>query len=157
MPEISVIDFERHNLRNDAIGGYQRETDRLYMNSKYDTKEKILKFVNRQKGTFANTTEYAPYLHELGHKYYEDCIKTLAKTQNITYNRAKLIIDARIEKYVHENNNCNRTLEDTVSFYAKDGFLNHFYTEIVAECFSVKNSNAYADGLLKQIEGDEVK
>ena len=32
-------------VRNDAIGGNQRETDRLYINSKYDTKEKILKFV----------------------------------------------------------------------------------------------------------------
>ncbi|MFQ9195254.1 MAG: minor capsid protein [Candidatus Gastranaerophilaceae bacterium] len=157
LPEIAVIDFERHNLRNDAIGGYQRETDRLYINSKYDTKEKILKFVNKQKGKFANTTEYAPYLHELGHKYYEDCIKTLAKTQNITYNRAKLIIDARIEKYVHENNNYNQTLLNSVSAYADDGFGKNNYTETVAECFSIRAINAYADGLLKQIEGDEVK
>ena len=27
---------------------------------------------------FANNTEYAPYLHEFGHKHYEDTVKNLA-------------------------------------------------------------------------------
>lgn len=51
------------------------------MNSKYNTKEKILDFVNGKVGWFANTTEKAPFLHELGHKYYEDCVKSLAKQE----------------------------------------------------------------------------
>ena len=37
----------------------------------------ILGYINRTKGEFANNTEYAPYLHELGHRFYYDSIKGL--------------------------------------------------------------------------------
>ena len=73
LPQIAIIDFDKHGLGTDAIGGYDKNTGILYINSKYNTIEKIKKYVTAQEGQFANTTEYAPLLHELGHKYYYDC------------------------------------------------------------------------------------
>jgi len=77
----AVVDFDRHNINSNAIGGYDRNTGILYINSKYDTPEKVLGFVNQTQGMFANNTQYAPILHELGHKYYYDSINKLAISQ----------------------------------------------------------------------------
>ena len=93
MPPVAVVDFNKHNINPNAIGGYDKNTGIMYFNSRYDTKEKILDFVNKSKGRFANTTEYAPFLHELGHKYYEDSIKRLAdcpKTKKILVKRQRM-------------------------------------------------------------------
>ena len=95
MPTIAIVDFEKHSLNVNAIGGYHSESGTLYINSKYDTPQKILDFINKVRGRFANTTEYAPYLHELGHKYYEDCINAIVKSQEIKYD---LIFDSYKEK-----------------------------------------------------------
>ena len=74
-----MINFDKHNFGVDAIGGYDRNTGVLFLNSKYDTVEKIIRFVTEQNGMFANSTVYAPIMHELGHKYYYDNIKLIAK------------------------------------------------------------------------------
>ena len=71
-PKIAVVDFDNHKISASAIGGYDSKSGVLYINSKYDTKIKIIEYVTRQKGYFANKTESAPFLHELGHKYYYD-------------------------------------------------------------------------------------
>lgn len=148
IPTIAVVDFEKHGLNADAIGGYHKISGVLYINSKYDTPKKILDFVNKVQGQFANTTEYAPYLHELGHKYYEDCIKYLAKTMDVPYNKAKDIIDSRIYAYVHEMLLNGESLAETLSEYASAGYSRHGYTEVIAESFSVRDSNNIAIEIL---------
>lgn len=50
MPQIAVVDFEKHGLNNNAIGGYLQSPGMLFINSKYDTKQKILEFINKNKG-----------------------------------------------------------------------------------------------------------
>ena len=55
-----------------AVGNFSHplQTNTMYINSKYNTKEKMLKYLSETEGFFANTTVYAPIKHELGHKYY---------------------------------------------------------------------------------------
>ena len=157
IPPIAVIDFDKHNMNpkgKEAIGGYKKETGFMYINMKFDTTEKILEYVNRSEGYFANKTEYAPFLHELGHKYYEDSIKRLAISENMSYNDVKKKIDRKIYDYI-ESNGGDFFAEENLSGYANhkgwrvgsDG-----YTEIIAECFSVRNDNLIAKEILSLLE-----
>ncbi|MEE0265517.1 MAG: phage minor capsid protein [Acutalibacteraceae bacterium] len=156
LPQIAVIDFDKHGFGMDAIGGYDKNTGILYLNSKYNTREKIKTYVTAQMGQFANNTEYAPLLHELGHKYYYDCIKVLAKTHNIEYNEAKKIIDSRIYDYIHERNIDGRLLVNNISIYAASGYKDNNFTEVVAECFTVKNKEVASDILDLTEKGDKI-
>lgn len=153
MPSIAVVDFNKHKLNAYAIGGYDKNTGIMYINSRYDTTEKVLAFVNSSRGRFANTTEYAPILHELGHKYYEDCIKRLAISENMSYNKAKKKIDKSIYKYI-EDNGGDFFLETTLSTYAQVGYAKNSFTEITAECFSVRDENATAKDILSLLGVD---
>jgi hypothetical protein len=151
MPKIAVVDFNKYGINPRAIGGYQSSSGIFYMNSKYNTKEKILDFVNGKEGWFANTTEKAPFLHELGHKYYEDCVKSLANARNISYDEAKKSIDKQIYNFIQENLPKEEGLEDKLSGYALKGYKDLAYTEIIAESVTVKNSNVFAEKLLDAI------
>lgn len=144
LPKVAVIDFEKNNFGIDAIGGYDKSTGILYINSKYDTASKIISYVNKQKDMFANKTEFAPLLHELGHKYYYDSIKNLAKVKNIEYNRAKNIIDEKILSYI-QNKGVSKNLDTLISEYAQSGYDRHKYTEIVAEVFTVPEKELASD------------
>ena len=150
MPPIAVVDFEKQGLNANAIGGYHEHTGILLINSKYDTKQKILDFVNKSRGYFANTTVYAPYLHELGHKYYYDSIKKLASKENISYNKAKRSVDNAIATYI--DNNYKKELKNEVSEYAYIGYVSGQYTEVIAECFSTEYVNILARDIIKEIK-----
>lgn len=143
IPKVAVVDFRQHHLNPNAIAGYDKITDTMYMNSIYDSSEKISEYVNRLPGWFANTTEHAPILHELGHKFYEDCIKRLAISENIGYNESKKKIDRRIFAYVEKQKN-STFVKDKLSLYAHEGWQSGKFTEIIAECFSARTENAVA-------------
>lgn len=143
IPKVAVVDFRQHHLNPNAIAGYDKTTDTMYMNSIYDSSEKISEYVNRLPGWFANTTEHAPILHELGHKFYEDCIKRLAISENIGYNESKKKIDRRIFAYVEKQKN-STFVKDKLSLYAHEGWQSGKFTEIIAECFSARTENAVA-------------
>lgn len=147
LPQIAVVGFNKHNINSNAIGGYDRHTGILYINSKYDTTEKILGFVNQTQGMFANNTQYAPILHELGHKYYYDSINKLAISRGIEYNKAKGIIDHKIYDSLEKNNQFRNV--KNISKYAKTGYETNNYTELVAECFSISDSNTLAMFIIK--------
>ena len=150
MPKVAVVDFDKCGLNVQAIGGYDKETGILYLNSKYNTSGKILDFVNEKAGYFANNTELAPILHELGHKYYEDCVKSLAISENMEYNKAKISIDGKIYDFLHSNN-LGDTLSKEISEYAQLGYDCHNYSEIIAECFSSKNLKDISESILKEL------
>ena len=151
IPKVAVVDFRQHHLNPNAIAGYDKTTDTMYMNSIYDSSEKILEYVNLIPGQFANNTEYAPILHELGHKFYEDCIERLAISENIGYNESRKKIDRRIFDYIEKQDNPDYLL-CFVSGYASDGESSGKFTEIIAECFSVRKKNAAADAILALLE-----
>lgn len=153
LPQVAVVDLKKHSFGVDAIGGYDRTTGILYINSKYNTASKIIAYVNKQKDMFANKTEFAPLLHELGHKYYYDSIKNLAKAKNIEYNKAKKIIDEKILSYI-QGKEIGSDLRKSISDYARLGYKEHNYTEIVAESFTVPE-NEYANNLIKLV-GEEL-
>ena len=111
-----------------------------------------MKYVNETAGMFANKTQYAPILHELGHKYYYDCIKGLAKSKNISYNEAKRLIDHRIYDYI-QNNNIEQSIENSISSYAYKHYTKSNYTELIAECFSVMNDNESAEKFVNNLKG----
>lgn len=154
MPTVAIVDFEKHSLNAEAIGGYYDDGGILFINSKYDTAGKVLQYVNEQRGQFANKTELAPLLHELGHKFYEDSVKALAKAQNIEYNIAKDRIDEKIFDYIHSRNDDGKFVMNSISRYADAGFSNHKYTEIIAECFSVRTTNPIANEIIELLRGD---
>lgn len=151
IPKVAVVDFQKHRLNPNAIAGYDKTTDTMYMNSIYDSSEKILEYVNLIPGQFANNTEYAPILHELGHKFYEDCIERLAISENIGYNESRKKIDRRIFDYIKKQDNPDYLL-CFVSGYVSDGESSGKFTEIIAECFSVRKKNAAADAILALLE-----
>lgn len=154
MPPVAVIDFDKHNINpkgQEVIGRYKKETGFMYINMKYDTTEKILGFVNKSKGYFANKTEYAPFLHELGHKHYEDSIKRLAISQNMSYNDIKSKMDRKIYEYI-ESKGGEFFIETNLSKYAKKGYNKNLFTEVIAECFSVKNDNPITKEILNLLE-----
>lgn len=132
MPTISLVDFEKHGINVNAIGGYHRKSGILFINSKYDTPKKILGFINENKGQFANTTVLSPYLHELGHKKYYDTIDILAKHREISYTEAKKVLDCTIMNCIE---NDSVMLAD-ISDYARKNYLRGNYSEVIAECFA---------------------
>ena len=154
MPTVAVVDFEKNGLNTAAIAGYDRKANTLFVNSKYDTKKKVLEFLSENPGWFADKTEYAPYNHELGHKYYDEIVKSLAKREKMDYNGAKDRVDALIQDYVQKRSQEGVSLHKGLSNYALLGYKEHKYGEILAECFSVRGDNKYADELLKLLGGD---
>ena len=153
MPQIVVVDFEIFNAEADAIGGYDNTNNIMYINSRYNTREKILDYLQRNEGFFASTTVYAPILHELGRKYYYDVIGKNSKQRNISYNEAEQIVRDKIADYVHERNENGYFLKKNLSKYAQDGYNNGKYSEIVAEAFSAFDSNTTAKEIINLIGG----
>lgn len=149
MPKIVVVDFEKQGLKNNAIGGYLQSSGMLFINSKYDTKQKILGFVNAKNGFFANSTENAPFLHELGHKFYYDAIEKLANKDKISYSKAKNRIDYSIYHYI-ESKKDKYFLLNNISEYANTQAV----TEICAEAFSVRENNEIAKTIISLIGDD---
>lgn len=147
IPEVAVVDFA--NINKNAIGGYHRDTGIIYINRKYKTRKEIQQFVNRNNGRFANKTEHAPMLHELGHKFYYDTIKNIEHKNNICYNDAKNMIDRKLQEYL--DSNCKRTLKNDISEYANRGYVVGEYTEVVAESFSVRKNNKYAEDIIRML------
>ena len=150
IPTIAIVDFEKNGLEVTAIGGFDKQTGIVYLNSRFDTVDKTKAFLSKQAGLFASKSEYAPILHEIGHKYYEDTIKRLAKSKKVCYNKAQDIVDSIIAEQVKALPN---DLANLISKYASNGYKQHKYTEIIAECYSAYDSNDYAKMLLDTLEG----
>ncbi len=103
----------------------------------------------KKSGEWSSSHPLHIFRHELGHKYYYDSIKNLAKAKNIEYNKAKKIIDDRIYDYIHERNSDGKFLLNNLSVYSNNGYLKGQYTEVIAEAFSVVENNSIADELTK--------
>ena len=151
LPRTVVLDLKIYNV--DAIGGYYKPTNIMLINSKYNTKKKMLAYLNKNTGYFANTTIYAPILHELGHKYYYDVIEKYSEKENISYNEAEQIIRDTIADYVHKRNENGDFLKKHLSKYAQDGYRQGKYGEIVAEAFSSADKNEISNEIMKLLGG----
>ncbi len=151
LPNIVVINFSLFGI--DAIGGYAKTSNTIFINSKYNTKDKILKFLNKSSGSYANSTIYAPILHELGHKYYYDVIENYSLKRNISYNEAEQIAKDLIADYVHSNSFNRFSLEKNLSKYAQDGYRQGKYVEIIAEAFSAIDTNSTAREIMRIFGG----
>ena len=154
MPKIVVVDFDKYNLNTSAIGGYRKETNTMYINSKYDTTEKIKAYINKTEGYFANNTELAPYLHELGHKQYEDSLVKYAEKNNISVEKARYTVENKLSEYMSEKrkNDINYIINN-LSIYANTGYTDHHYAEIFAECYSMDIKNTSAKEILDILKG----
>jgi SPP1 gp7 family putative phage head morphogenesis protein len=143
MPRVSIINFEKNGLPQNAIGGYQREVNTIFMNSKYDTDAKILKYLKSKEGYFANIESNSPLIHELGHKYHYDLVELIANQKRLSYNNAKEMFDNGIENYILSKSSIpNRFIEDQLSGYAADSYIGiDRVNEIMAEYFSIKGNS----------------
>lgn len=153
MPKFVVIDFDKYGINSNAIGGYMAETDTMYLNSKYDTTEKIKAYINKTRGYFANSTELAPYLHELGHKQYEDSLVRYAEKNNIGVDKARYIVENKLSDYIGEKRKGYlKFIDNVISGYADESYTYHNYSEIFAECYSMENKNIFAKEILGMLK-----
>ena len=72
----------------------------------------------KKSGEWSSAHPLHIFRHELGHKYYYDSIKNLAKVKNIEYNRAKDIIDEKILSYI-QGKEIGSDLRKSISDYAR--------------------------------------
>ena len=148
IPPIVLTNFDKIN--SNAIAGYDPKAKAIFYNIYYDTVEKIEEFINKTPGYCANETVLGPILHELGHKFYYNSIKTLAKKRNMSYNDAKDLFDNAIKESIH-NEGADNNIIDYVSEYAQRNFYKAKYTEVIAECYSVYGQNEFATRLLYKL------
>lgn len=98
-----------------------------------------LQCLSPAKKYFANKTKYAPYLHELGHKFYYDTIKSIAREKQIGYTKAQGITDACIYEYLHEKLLEGKSIGSLLSEYANSGYKAQLHS---IQCLSpAKNGN----------------
>ena len=88
------------------------------------------------------------------HKYYYDSIKSLAISKGIEYNKAKDIVDSKLSDFIRKSNVENNPLfiMKNLSGYAQEGYSRNKITEIIAESFSVRDTNEFANDLIKTLE-----
>jgi hypothetical protein len=143
MPKIVVTDFAKANLNTNAIGGYSRDTNTMYLNSKYKTEKSIKKYLNNPEGWFANKTTDAPYLHELGHKYHYDSIEKLANSRGLSYSNAKQIYESSLDDFLKgKNAGDSGYLQENISGYALYGYEKsgeNRLNEVMAEWFTMRD------------------
>ena len=97
----------------------------------------------------ANKTEFAPYLHEIGHKYFENCVISIAKKHNLSYNQSINLIKSKtsecLKSYLESNPNC---IEKQISEYASLKYGKGKIQELYAECFSIVGNDNELKNLL---------
>lgn len=154
MPKVAIVDFDLNNFEPTAIGGYDKYTDIMYINGKYKTVEDVIKYVNEKMGMFANKTEFAPYLHEIGHKYFEDCVISIAKKHNLSYNQSINLIKSKTSEYLKSYLESNpKCIEKQISWYASSEYKKGKIQELYAECFSIfDNDNELKNLLINAIK-----
>ena len=154
MPKVAIVDFDLNNFDSTAIGGYDKYTDIMYINGKYKTVEDVIKYVNEKMGMFANKTEFAPYLHEIGHKYFEDCVISIAKKHNLSYNQSINLIKSKTSEYLKSYLESNpKCIEKQISRYASSEYKKGKIQELYAECFSIfDNDNELKNLLINAIK-----
>lgn len=143
MPRFIIMDFEKNGINPKAIGGYSKDEDTLYLNSKYDTNNKIEKFLKANKNYFANIDNNSVLLHELGHKYHYYLVEKIAENKNISYNKAKEEFDDGIADFINNNSNFNNDIiKKYISEYAFNSYRGpNRMNEVMAEFFAIKSSD----------------
>lgn len=144
MPDVAIINFEKVGLNPNAIAGYNRDTNIMFINNKYDTEKKIDKYLNKNKGYFASTNSDSHILHELGHKYHYDIIEKIAKTNRLEYNKAKEVFEEPISEYILNNSKLpNQVIEKEISIYAYEKYKGvNRMNEVMAEYFTIRNKDS---------------
>ena len=139
IPQVAIINFDRHGINPKAIAGYNRELDTIFINSKYDTQEKIIKYLTKNEGFFASTSISSPILHELGHKYHYYLIDLIANKRGLNYNEAKKIFNKPILEYMDKMG--AYSIKSQLSVYAYDGYSKGEVNEAMAEFFTLESKD----------------
>lgn len=143
LPKFSIIDFEKIGFPKGDIAGYNKSVDTIFINSKYDADDKIVKCLKYNEGFFSSIEPNSPLLHELGHKYHYDLVELIANQKRLSYNNAKEMFDSGIENYILSKSSIpNRFIENQLSGYAADSYIGvDRVNEIIAEYFSIKGDS----------------
>ena len=129
-----MVDFGKYGTgtgeNTEAIGGYNDELRKIMLNSKFNTAEKILDFV--ESGNFANNEVISVVLHEAGHKYYYDSIRKLVEKSGISKTEAKNKIDQAIEKIIKTQIiQDSRDVQLAISPYAGKGYTKRDFSPLI--------------------------
>ena len=156
IPTVVIADLEER-FKGDIIGGFDKKSGKLFLSSRYDTRDKILSYIKRgNEGNelqFANQTVLAVILHELGHKFYYDTIKKVSRAMDLSYNKSRELVDSVVRNWVNELLLQDKSLDRVLSMYADEGVQDNHMSEVVAEVFSVRKTNMYATELMSRLKG----
>ena len=155
LSQIILVDFGKYGTgtgeNTEAIGGYNDELRKIMLNSKFNTAEKILDFV--ESGNFANNEVISIVLHEAGHKYYYDSIRKLVEKSGISKTEAKNKIDQAIEKIIKTQIiQDSRDVQLAISPYAGKGYTKRDFSEVTAECMVSIKFNDISRSIIDKIE-----
>lgn len=161
IPQIVLVDFEKYNFNKMAIGGHDPNTGIIYINTKYRSEKAILTYLSKNKGFFASTDITSPYLHELGHRYYQVVIEKIAENKEISYNRAKELIEEPINKYILNISKIGyESIDMYISSYAYTKYIHNNREELFAETFTLWNNidenNLLANYIKKVLNDNEI-
>lgn len=161
IPQIVLVDFEKYNFNKMAIGGHDPNTGIIYINTKYRSEKAILTYLSKNKGFFASTDITSPYLHELGHRYYQVVIEKIAENKGISYNRAKELIEEPINKYILNISKIGyESIDMYISSYAYTKYIHNNREELFAETFTLWNNidenNLLANYIKKVLNDNEI-
>lgn len=151
IPQIIITDFKGNGLNKNAIAGYNKVTNQIFINSYFKSSKAVIQYLSKQKGYFASTSKLAPYLHELGHKYHYDLINKIAKKYDVSYNKAKDMLETPIAEYITQNSVRNNDIleKDLGSYYAKVSYTGvNRMNEVMAEYMTVSERDT---GIVKFI------
>ena len=151
-----IADLEER-FKGDIIGGFDKKSGKLFLSSRYDTRDKILAYIKRGNKDgrlrFANQTVLAVILHELGHKFYYDTIRMVSKAKILSYNKSRELVDSVARNWINELLLQDKSLDRALSMYADEGVQGNYMSEVVAEVFSVRKTNMYAAALMSRLKG----
>ena len=101
-PKILICDFDNMPFSSTAIGGYNKSSNLLLLNSKYGTKTAIKDFLTETPDWFANTDLSSPFKHEIGHAFHDYLVKRVATMKGVEYTEAKRLFDSRVRTVIKE-------------------------------------------------------
>ncbi len=145
-PRILICDFDNIPISSTAIGGYNKGSNLILFNSKYNTRTAIKDFLTEIPGWFANTELESAFLHETGHAFHNYLVKRIATMKGVEYNEAKRLFDSRIRTVVknmsyQEGDIINSQLSGYSYKYYEEESLDKNVDEIMSEWYTVKDQD----------------
>lgn len=129
----------------------------MFFNANWYTENRLKDYLNMTSEYFANLTDIAtPARHEFGHVYHYHFVKKLAMNYKMSYDDAERYMnDLVLEEISNKKklSGISNYVEYNLSYYAQQsGYNANQINDIVAEAFTVRDTNPFAIDVLNLVE-----